>query len=119
MKRLAYIYMGKKFAGILEEKESGSFAFSYDAQYLKNSKNLSISLNLPLREEAYESENLFPFFDGLIPEGWLLNIATKNWKLDSKDRMGLLLTTCQDCIGAVSVFDTKQIFSPRGARNGK
>jgi serine/threonine-protein kinase HipA len=46
---------------------------------------------------------MFPFFDGLIPEGWLLNIAEKNWKLRPRDRMGLLLACCKDCIGAVSV----------------
>jgi serine/threonine-protein kinase HipA len=46
---------------------------------------------------------LFPFFDGLIPEGWLLDIAEKNWKLNPRDRMGLLLVCCKDCIGTVSV----------------
>jgi serine/threonine-protein kinase HipA len=46
---------------------------------------------------------MFPFFDGLIPEGWLLEIAEKNWKLNARDRMGLLLTCCKDCIGAVSI----------------
>jgi serine/threonine-protein kinase HipA len=48
---------------------------------------------------------MFPFFDGLIPEGWLLDIAEKNWKIDSRDRMGLLLACCKDCIGDVSVQD--------------
>jgi serine/threonine-protein kinase HipA len=47
---------------------------------------------------------MFPFFDGLIPEGWLLNIAVRTWKLDQRDRMGLLLTVCRDPIGAVRVF---------------
>jgi serine/threonine-protein kinase HipA len=46
---------------------------------------------------------MIPFFDGLIPEGWLLDITVKNWKLDTRDRMGLLLTACKDCIGAVSI----------------
>jgi len=58
---------------------------------------------LPLREKEYTSEVLFPFFDGLIPEGWLLEIAEKNWKFDRRDRMSILLLTCRDCIGAVSV----------------
>jgi serine/threonine-protein kinase HipA len=44
----------------------------------------------------------------LIPEGWLLEIAEKNWKLDPRDRMGLLLTCCKDCIGAVSVEEFKE-----------
>jgi serine/threonine-protein kinase HipA len=58
---------------------------------------------LPLSNNVYKSSFLFPFFDGLIPEGWLLDIAEKNWKLNLKDRMGILLVCCKDCIGAVSV----------------
>jgi serine/threonine-protein kinase HipA len=63
----------------------------------------TISLTLPLKEQPYTSKILFPFFDGLIPEGWLLNIAQNNWKLNPRDRMGLLMACCKDCIGAVSV----------------
>jgi serine/threonine-protein kinase HipA len=46
---------------------------------------------------------MFPFFDGLIPEGWLLLVALDNWKLDSKDPMGLLNVACRDTIGAVTL----------------
>lgn len=45
-----------------------------------------ISLTLPLSEKAYHSKILFPFFDGLIPEGWLLDIGEKYWKLNPRDR---------------------------------
>jgi serine/threonine-protein kinase HipA len=51
---------------------------------------------------------MFPFFDGLIPEGWLLDIATRNWKLNPNDRMGLLMTCCKDCIGAVGVVGIEE-----------
>ena len=51
---------------------------------------------------------LFPFFDGLIPEGWLLEIAVDSWKLDQNDRMGLLLACCRDCIGAASVREVTE-----------
>jgi serine/threonine-protein kinase HipA len=60
-------------------------------------------VTLPLREEPYVSTTLHPFFDGLIPEGWLLSVVVKNWKIDARDRMGLLLAVCRDCIGAVSL----------------
>ncbi|MCX6307394.1 MAG: HipA N-terminal domain-containing protein, partial [Bacteroidia bacterium] len=63
---------------------------------------------LPLQEKVFESPVLFPFFDGLIPEGWLLDIAESNWKLNARDRMGLLLACCKDCIGAVSVFPVEE-----------
>jgi HipA-like protein len=54
-------------------------------------------------EEPFVDKRLFPFFDGLIPEGWLLEIAENTWKIDPRDRMGLLLACCRDCIGAAGV----------------
>lgn len=90
-----------RFAGILSEDEDG-FAFTYDTEYFRD-KGKPVSLTLPLREETYRSSVLFPFFDGLIPEGWLLNIAERSWKINQRDRMSLLLACCKDCIGAVSV----------------
>jgi len=78
-----------------------TFQYNFDFLHSKNAK--PISLTLPLQEQAFQSKILFPFFDGLIPEGWLLNIAINNWKLNTKDRFGLLLVLCNDCIGCVSV----------------
>ena len=62
-----------------------------------------VSLTLPLRLAPFLSTSLHPFFDGLIPEGWLLSIVVKNWKISERDRMGLLLTVCKDCVGAAGV----------------
>lgn len=98
----AKIYMYNSFAGILTEDENG-YKFEYDSDYLANEKAESISLTLPLTDKSYISNVLHPFFDGLIPEGWLLDIAEKNWKINNRDRMSLLLACCKDCIGAVSV----------------
>ncbi len=98
----AHVFMYKHLAGILTENENG-FIFQYDQNYLSMEIAEPISLTLPLSEKSYESNVLFPFFDGLIPEGWLLDIAEQNWKISAKDRMSLLLTCCKDCIGAVSV----------------
>lgn len=95
--------MHGKTAGWLTEDEEG-YHFEYDPAYLALEAALPVSLTLPLREAPYVSNILFPFFDGLIPEGWLLDIASKNWKLHVRDRMGLLLACCKDCIGAVSVL---------------
>lgn len=94
--------MYTKWAGNLLEDEEG-YHFQYRNEYLQDNKNEPISLTLPLQEASFHSQLLFPFFDGLIPEGWLLSIAEKNWKLNPRDRMGLLLKTCHDCIGAVSI----------------
>ncbi|QSE97248.1 HipA N-terminal domain-containing protein [Fulvivirga lutea] len=98
----AKVYMHTQLAGVLTEDENG-YHFNYDPTYLEQNDSESISLTLPLSSEGYHSQFLFPFFDGLIPEGWLLDIAQKNWKLNPRDRMSILLKTCHDCIGAVSI----------------
>lgn len=102
MKRTGKVFIKDKFAGLIWESE-GSFSFQYDKSYLENPVYGAVSRTLPLRKEPYTEKNMIPFFDGLIPEGWLLNIAIKNWKQDARDRMGLLLSVCKDCIGAVSI----------------
>lgn len=100
--RKAEVKYQDKTAGWLTQDEAG-YHFSYDAAYLRSKNPEPISLTLPLREKPYTDRVLFPSFDGLIPEGWLLDIAEKNWKLNPRDRMGLLLACCKDCIGAVSI----------------
>ena len=100
--RQAKIYNYNLFAGILTEDENG-YTFQYDSNYLQSDDAQAISLTLPLTEKPYIEKILFPFFDGLIPEGWLLDIAENSWKLNRRDRMSLLLVCCKDCIGWVSV----------------
>lgn len=100
--RQGEIWVNNQLAGVLTEDDNG-YHFNYQQEYLEQEKVLPVSLTLPLQKDPFHSENLFPFFDGLIPEGWLLDIAHKNWKINPRDRMGLLLTTCRDCIGNISV----------------
>ncbi|MPR34218.1 HipA N-terminal domain-containing protein [Salmonirosea aquatica] len=101
MDRAGTVYYGNMPAGVISEDEEG-FTFIYNEEYM-DAQHPPVSLTLPLRNEPYQSRVMFPFFDGLIPEGWLLDIAVQSWKLNPRDRMGLLLTVCQDCLGAVSV----------------
>jgi serine/threonine-protein kinase HipA len=100
--RKAEIKYNDQKAGMLIQDDDG-YRFQYYAEYIRSEKPKAISLTLPVQEKAFVSNILFPFFDGLVPEGWLLHIAEKNWKLNQRDRMGLLLACCEDCIGAVSV----------------
>lgn len=105
--RRANIFLHDKHAGILIESDKG-YLFQYTEEYISGGNIDPVSLTLPIKKEPYESNYLFPFFDGLIPEGWLLNITQENWKIDSRDRMGLLLLCCKECIGAVSVVENPQ-----------
>lgn len=100
--RKALIYNKKDLAGILAETDDG-YSFQYNGNYLAMSDAEPISLTMPLSPLPYKSKVLLPFFDGLIPEGWLLDVAIRNTNISILDRMSLLLLCCKDCIGAVSV----------------
>ncbi|TGK87580.1 HipA-like protein [Leptospira noumeaensis] len=102
MYRKGKVFYREILAGEIFENEDG-YAFKYNETFLNDETCPAISFTLPKRKEVYLSKTLFPFFDGLIPEGWLLNLTQNIWKLNRKDRFGILLTVCEDCIGAVSV----------------
>lgn len=104
--RKAYVYVRDQYAGILSETDAG-YTFLYDEEYLNSEGASAASLTLPISSIPYTSETLFPFFDGLIPEGWLLEVVSRNWKVDTKDRFGLLLVSCKDPIGNVSILEEK------------
>jgi len=103
MMKQAKVYFQDKLAGVLTEDENG-YTFVYAENYVAENC-FPISLTMPVTALPYKSDYLFPFFDGLIPEGWLLDIAQTNWKINPRDRMSLLLACCKDCIGVVSIVD--------------
>lgn len=106
MKR-GWVYKKNKIAGEIWENEEG-YSFQYNESYLRNPIYGAVSRTLPLRSEVYTDKNMLPFFDGLIPEGWLLQIAIDNWKLNPRDRMSLLLTLCKDCIGDIGIIQNEK-----------
>ena len=107
MARKAEVYLYDRLTGILIEDETG-YDFRYLDSYLQSESAVPVSRLLPLQSESFHDRTLFPFFDGLIPEGWLLEIAEQNWKLNPNDRMGLLLACCRDCIGAASIREVTE-----------
>lgn len=106
--RKGLVFYNNSLAGELTETDDGDYEFEYSLAYVGAQPKQLITFSMPVRIEKYVSNRLFPFFEGLIPEGWLLDIATKNWKLNPNDRMGLVLACCANCIGAVSVKSIDQ-----------
>lgn len=103
MVRQAKIYYQNHLAGMLTEGDDG-YVFVYTDEYLQSEHAHPVSLTLPLSSNPFHSKVLFSFFDGLIPEGWLLDIGKKYWKLQPNDRFELLMNLCRDTIGAVTVY---------------
>ncbi|MBI4396769.1 MAG: HipA N-terminal domain-containing protein [Elusimicrobia bacterium] len=99
--KAAVFFQGRR-AGVLSKKAKG-YEFIYDSSYLNEPNARAISLSFSLRVEKFESPRLFSFFDGLLPEGWLLELTSTAAKIDKDDKFRLLLHTGRDPIGAVSV----------------
>lgn len=101
MSRQCDVFFRDRLAGRLTELPEGGCRFVYDEAYVADGQ--PISLTLPLRTEPFESDTLLPFFAGLVPEGWYLRIVSPTIKVDERDTFGLLMRTCGDCVGAVSL----------------
>ncbi|MBI4212486.1 MAG: HipA N-terminal domain-containing protein [Deltaproteobacteria bacterium] len=102
--RSAHVYFNGVRAGELTHDTRG-YRFSYDQTYLRQPHAFPISLSFPLSSEPSTSDTLFPFFKGLIPEGWLFELNARALKIDPRDEFGMLLCTGRDCVGAVTVVD--------------
>jgi HipA-like protein len=102
MKRAGKVKLGGRLVGAIKEN-AGQTIFTYSSDWLAQRDAVPVSLTLPLRKEPYVSDGLHPFFENLLPEGWLLDVTTKTLKISKDDPFGLLLATCRDCVGAVEI----------------
>ena len=98
----AKVYYGEQLAGILKKGQKG-YSFVYNKNYLEYPQAQPISINFPLTQKEYESDKLFPFFKGLLPEGWLLEINARSLNVDPNNDFEILLATGSDCVGKVSI----------------
>jgi serine/threonine-protein kinase HipA len=107
MTRKALVKLSGQAVGAIEEHGGGT-RFTYLSEWLVRPDAVPVSLTLPLREEPYVSTGLHPFFENLLPEGWLLEVTSKTLKISKDDAFGLLLATCRDCVGAVEIVPFEQ-----------
>src|SRR6476620_10513868 len=108
-KRQAMVLYNGKTAGILT-KLAGRYQFQYDEDYLVSADSRPISMTLPLRLMAYESDLLFPAFVNMLSEGANKRMQCRMLKIDENDYFGLLLATAKDDnIGPVTI---QEIYEP-------
>jgi serine/threonine-protein kinase HipA len=99
----AAVFYGDARAGTLAKTPAG-YEFQYDPAYLAERDAAPVSLALPLRPEKYASHALFPFFEGLLPEGWLLEQVCAASGIGRDEKLRLLLQAGRDPAGAVRVL---------------
>lgn len=104
MNRIAKVMVSGHLVGLLEEEEvAGATRFTYSVEWLSRPDAVPVSLTLPLRPESYLQKGLHPFFENLLPEGWLFDLSSKKLKISKDDAFGMLMATCGDCIGDVEI----------------
>ncbi|MDO4929557.1 MAG: HipA N-terminal domain-containing protein [Bacteroidales bacterium] len=102
--RKGEVYVHGVKAGELAELDNMEYVFAYDQSYLKDEGNPPVSLTLPLREEPYRSDHLFPFFFSMLSEGENRQMQARLLRISPEDDFGILLATAHtDTIGAVTV----------------
>lgn len=97
--RKACIYVHGIEAGILEELDDMTYEFSYFAYYVGE----PVSLTMPVAKKKYQFNQFPPFFEGLLPEGILLEALLRKYKLDKKDYFSQLLYVGADLVGSTSI----------------
>ena len=86
-------------AGVLEQLLDGKYTFTYQAGY----QGAAVSLTMPLKNTIYEFDTFPPFFEGLLPEGLMLEALLRKYKIDKHDYLSQLIRVGQDLVGAVTV----------------
>lgn len=86
-------------AGFLEELADGSYRF----EYLPAHQGPPVSLTMPTGCRVWRFEGFPPFFEGLLPEGEMLEGLLRQRKIDRDDHFSQLLAVGRDLVGAVTV----------------
>lgn len=106
--RVGIVSVDGERAGVIRELDGGrETEFRYDEAWLARVDAVAISRTIPLSTAPIASRGLHPFFDNLLPEGWLLGLSLDKLKIAPDDAFGLLLAVCADCVGAVEVRDAQ------------
>lgn len=102
--RRSEVFVHNISAGYLEEKQKGG---EYVFVYHENYSGEPVSLTMPLKENIFNSKSIFPFFEGLLPEGPQLESLLRIMKIDRNDLFSQLITIGQDTVGAVTIREVK------------
>ncbi|MEM1119110.1 MAG: HipA N-terminal domain-containing protein [Bacteroidota bacterium] len=98
--RKASVFMQNELAGFLIESTDRS---TYTFEYVENYDGLPVSLTMPVHQKFFSFPHFPPFFDGVLPEGIMLEGLLRQLKIDKKDYFSQLLAVGEDLVGAVTV----------------
>lgn len=106
------VYMNRRKVGQYLRDANGSFAFTYDEEWLNWANTLPISQSLPLRSERYVGPPVIAVFENLLPDSDIIRRrVAERVGADGLDAHSLLARIGRDCVGALQ-------FLPEGEAPG-
>ncbi|MDF1684280.1 MAG: HipA N-terminal domain-containing protein [Legionellaceae bacterium] len=99
----AYVFVNAIKAGILEELQASKYKFTYFDDY----HDAPVSLTMPLVNQVYAFDVFPPFFEGLLPEGMMLEALLRKYKIDRHDYFSQLILVGKDVVGAVTLEEIR------------
>ncbi|MFE8116313.1 type II toxin-antitoxin system HipA family toxin [Brenneria goodwinii] len=98
------VYMNGYRVGLFIKTATGAHHFKYDETWLGLSGSRPISLSMPLRRQVYQGDEVYNFFDNLLPDN--LDIRRRivaRHHADSTQPFDLLAKVGQDSVGALQL----------------
>lgn len=96
----ANVFVDGNLAGHLFEIEKNK---RYEFVYLEEYRGPPISLTMPISQRLYQFDRFPPFFDGFLPEGFMLDALLRKAKLDKNDRFEQLMRVGGELVGNITV----------------
>ncbi len=103
-----HIYLNTRYVGELVQASTGAMSFKYSAEWIKEFPNYGISLSLPVQDDEYKGEEVFAYFDNLLPDNEQIRKAVAEKVHAKSNRTFDLITSLGgDCVGALRFLTQK------------
>jgi serine/threonine-protein kinase HipA len=99
------VYMNGYKVGIFTKAAAGAHQFKYVDEWLNLPGNRPISLSMPLQHAVYKGEEVYNFFDNLLPDNpEIRNRILARYNADSTQPFDLLARVGADTVGALQLL---------------
>jgi serine/threonine-protein kinase HipA len=109
MKPILEIWVDDICAAEIKVTPSMGFTLAYTAAWLAYEKNYPFSLHLPLNNQTLAGAEVKNFFENLLPEGSILEVAASTHNLSKHDTFGLLAKIGRDVAGAMLIMPSPYV----------
>lgn len=102
MRKATVFINGIKAAELIEHNRK-----SYELNYEQDYQGHGISLTLPINKKSFAFNQFPTFFEGVLPEGMMLDSLLRTKKIDKDDYFSQLIIVGMDLVGHVTVKEIK------------